>query len=275
MGYLYQVAGHDPAITFGWPASPRERRRLEDELLALIEPALAAAAALAGIAPASAARPLLDDFLTLYARRPLAENKGGSGLNDSLWLFLLARLIDPALLIESGTWRGQSAWLFRQACPGAEIVSFDVAVPAEGRCETPGVRYCLCDWSTEPLAPPASGRGLVFFDDHVSHARRLAEAAARGFVLALFDDNFAARHLHATGAPPVPTLAMLLDEATPPGGVIEWQRNGKIYRYDDTAERRLAARRLVAGHLTLPELAPVTRHPPGSGLTLVRLRASA
>ncbi len=270
MGYLYQVHCNDPAVTFGWPVSLREKARLEQALLAVVEPALAAAAALAG-RPAPAAAPLLHAFLAHYARRPLAENRGGSGLNDSLWLYLLAHTLDPALIVESGTWRGQSAWLLRQACPTARIHTFDVAVPDEGRHETPGVAYHLMDWSTLPLAPPPGERALAFFDDHVSHARRLAEAAARGFRLALFDDNFAARQLHATGAPPVPTLAMLLDDATPPGGVIEWQRNGKIYRYDDTVERRQAARRLVADCMTLPELAPLTHHPPGSGMTLVRL----
>ncbi len=271
MGYLYQVSRNDPAVTFGWPASGRERDRLESELLALLDPALRRAAELAERPPLAAA-PLLADFLALYASRPLAQNKGGSGLNDSLWLYLMARLIDPALIVESGTWRGQSAWLLRQACPAARVVTFDVCVPDEGRCETAGVFYHLKDWMTEPVTAVPGERALVFFDDHISHAQRLAEAAARGFRLALFDDNFAARHLHATGAPPVPTLAMLLDSATPAGAVIEWQRNGKIYRYDDSVERRQAARDLVADHLTLPELASVTHHPPGSGMTLVRLQ---
>lgn len=271
MGYLYQVRCNDPAVTFGWPTSPRERARLEAELLALLDPALRRAAALAG-RPALPVAPLLADFLALYAKRPLAQNKGGSGLNDSLWLYLMARLIDPALIVESGTWRGQSAWLLRQACPAARVVTFDVCVPEEGRCESAGVSYHLSDWMAEPLDVPPGQRALAFFDDHISHAQRLAEAAARGFRLALFDDNFAARHLHATGAPPVPTLAMLLDAQTPPGTVIEWQRNGKIYRYDDSVERRQAARDLVADHLTLPELASVTQHPPGSGMTLVRLQ---
>ena len=36
----------------------------------------------------------------------------------------------------------------------------------------------------------------------------------------------------------------------------------------------MQARRLVAEHLTLPDLAPVTRHPPGSGLTLVRINTT-
>ena len=127
MGYLYQVASQDAAITFGWPASARERARLERDLLAVIDPALAAAAELAGVESPPSAGPLLAAFLAVHGRRPLAENKGGSGLNDSLWLFLVARLLDPVLLVESGTWRGQSAWLFRQACPAAEIVTFDHA----------------------------------------------------------------------------------------------------------------------------------------------------
>lgn len=270
MGYLYGVQ-RGAAATFAWPVSARERRRLETALLAELRPGLLAAARCAEL-PAEAvpdAATLLADFLAVYERRPLADNKGGSGLNDALWLYCLARLLRPAHLIESGTWRGQSAWLFRQALPEARIETFDVAVPAEGRHETPGVIYHLQDWSAAPLA--VTDRSLAFFDDHISHARRLTEAAERGLRLALFDDNFAARHLHATGAPPVPTLAMLLDAETEPGQVIEWQRNGKVYRYDDSAARRQAARRLIADHVTLPELAGITRHPPGSGLTLVRL----
>lgn len=272
MNYLYDVSCSDVTVTFAWPRSPRERERLESELLTLVAPALRTAAALADLpAPADPAG-LLADFLRLYAARPLADNKGGSGLNDGLWLYLLARTLGPELIVESGTWRGQSSWLLRQACPEAEIWSFDVEIPAGGRHEAPGVRYVLGDWSEAALPAVGERRALAFFDDHVSHARRLAEAADRGFRLALFDDNFAAWHLHATGAPPVPTLAMLLDEATSCGGVIEWQRNGKNYRYDDTQERRRGAREVVAAHLMLPELAGITRHPPGSGLTLVRLK---
>ena len=218
------------------------------------------------------AAPLLHDFLATYAERPVAQNGGGSGLNDSLWLYLVARTLDPEMIVESGTWRGHSAWLFRRACPAADIVSFDLEVPPGGRHEEPDVAYRLRDWTEGELALPHGRRGLVFFDDHVSHARRLREAAKRGFRLALLDDNFPAHQLHATGAPPVPTLAMLSDPGLAEDDVIAWQRNGKHYRYRDSAERRQAALQVVETQVTLPELAPATRHPPGSGLTLVGLR---
>lgn len=273
MNYLYHVSGTTAeAAAFAWPNSPRERARLRSELLTVLSPALQAAADVAGLPPPADPAGLLDDFLRLYPLRPLADNKGGSGLNDALWLYLLARSLAPDVVVESGTWRGQSSWLLRQACPAAEIWSFDVEIPPGGRHETPGVRYLLGDWSEAPLPDLGACRALVFFDDHVSHARRLAEAAARGLRLAIFDDNFTAWQLHATGAPPVPTLAMLLDDDSACGDVIEWQRNGKIYRYDDREEHRRGARALVAAHLTLPELAGITRHPPGSGMTLVRLK---
>lgn len=272
MSYLYEVAGPIAEPEAAWPRSQRERRRLESGLLALLDRGVSEACALAGV-PAVEPAPLLAGFMEIYANRPVVENRGGSGLNDSLWLYVLARVLAPRLIVESGTWRGHSSWLFRQARPDAEIRSFDLEVPAGGRHEEPDVAYSLQDWSESGVGPAEAGESLVFFDDHVSHARRLREASERGFRLVLLDDNFPAHQLHATGAPPVPTLAMLSDPDLAPGTAIEWQRNGKLYRYHDTAERRLAILRLIEEQVTLPELATVTRHPAGSGMTLVRLKS--
>jgi len=275
MGYLYEVIAHDIAAGLAWPRSPEERRQLHAELWTAMAPALQRVAAMAG-RECALTPSLIDDFLALYAARPLADNKGGSGLNDSLWLYAVARLLAPALIVESGTWRGQSAWLFRQAAPDAEVHSFDVERPPVGCHETPGVAYHLCDWSQVPLRPSITGASLVFFDDHISHARRLLEAAGRGFRLALFDDNFPADRLHATGAPPVPTLSMLCALAQEDRcGVIEWQRNGKVYRYHGSAERHAEARRVVEDFFVLPELAPITCHAPGSRMTMVKIAATA
>lgn len=279
MPYLFEVLGQDSAANFGWPHAKRERERIRQAVLAVLEPALARLASLAGVdAEPAVWQRFFDDFLALYPDRPLADNKGGSGFNDALWLFATVRLLAPTLIVESGTWRGQSAWLLRQAAPRAEIHSFDIERPEGPFHETPAVHYHLCPWTARPIRNSGQGLALAFFDDHVSHAQRLVEAAERGYRLALFDDNFPAEQLHATGAPPVPTLAMLCEEPGPGSGpesgrVIEWQRNGKIYRYHDQPERRAAARALVEGLLVLPELAPVTRHAPGSRMTMVRLRA--
>jgi hypothetical protein len=274
MSYLYEVVGRDESANFAWPRSADERSRVAAALEAVMAPALAKVARMAG-RPAAIPDHLAEGFLAVYAKRPFPENKGGSGLNDGLWLYGIARVLAPSLIVECGTWRGQSAWLFRQAAPGAEIHSFDVERPPEGCHETPGVSFHLCDWSRTPLRAPAAASSLIFFDDHISHAQRLVEAAERGFRLALFDDNFAADQLHATGAPPVPTLAMLCDESRTHAGVIEWQRNGKVYRYHEAADRVAGARRLVEDLLILPELAPITRHAPGSRMTVVQIASTA
>ena len=83
MPYLYEVVGRDEAAKVAWPHSPQQRRRLAADLAATMAPALERIGRMTG---QSTAMPtgLLDDFLDVYARRPLAENKGGSGLNDSL-----------------------------------------------------------------------------------------------------------------------------------------------------------------------------------------------
>jgi hypothetical protein len=98
------------------------------------------------------------------------------------------------------------------------------------------------------------------------------EAHARGFRLAVFDDNFPADQLYATGTPPVPTLAMLLDPDCTPGAELRWLRRGKVRAYTYTEEDTYGAAGLIDRAVLLPDLAPATRHPPQSGLTVVRLR---
>ena len=212
----------------------------------------------------------LEGFDDLHDRRPVADNRGGSGFNDSLWLYVVARAFAPRLVIESGTHKGHSAWLFRQACPDAEIHSFDISWDYLKHREA-GVSYHRHDWSEADHNFSNTAESLVFFDDHMSHARRIEEAWERGFRLLLLDDNFPAHQLHATGGPPLPSLAMLLDPALRDGQALAWTRNGKAYSTVFREAEATRARGLVAGHLVLPELAPVTAQPPGSRLTAVKL----
>ncbi len=279
MSYLFQVRGALPPQSWPWPLSQTEVARLTEEILSLCEPALAAAGDAIGRPYGKRTDLEVQRFLEVYARRPLTANRHGSGFNDSLWLWLIARWLEPELLLESGSFMGHSAWLFRQACPAARIETHDVELPPAGRLRTPGVVYRLQDWSEVETGPFEPERALCFFDDHISHALRLEQAAGRGFRLALFDDNFPAWQLHATGAPPVPSLAMLEDSAGSIDPVIinpvEWQRNRKHYAYessDVTGSEHEKIMALVQASYRFPDLATVTRLPPGSNLTLVRLR---
>lgn len=210
-------------------------------------------------------------FRTLYAARPVRENKGGAGFNSSLCLWLTARLARPAAIVESGTFQGHSAWLLRQAAPEAELLTFDT-VPENLSHRTPGVRYCRGDWSMpdapRPTAAPA--QTLLFFDDHVSHARRVREAWERGYRLLLMDDDLPADALYATGWPPAPTVSMLFDPDMAPGREIAWRRNGRQHRLR-VEGADLAAAALIAGRHPLPDLAPVNRYGGNGGMVLLRL----
>jgi hypothetical protein len=255
------------------------RRLLSDKLQARLERQLAdtIAATLTRLhlMPAGGSQELaawIGEFFNIHADSPAGENPGGSGVNDSLWLFTLTRALRPSRIVESGTHRGHSAWIFHRARPGTRIDSFDVDT-SKLAWSHELLHVHAGDWTQTIQPDPANAAALVFFDDHINHARRVAEAHARGFRWLLVDDNFAATQLHATGGPPLPSLAMLFDPEVVPGDEIAWSRNGKDYAWTYTAEAEHGARELIESYEPLPDLGEITRFPPGSGLSLVRLKA--
>ena len=209
-------------------------------------------------------------FFDLYDQRPVKDNKGGSGFNDSLWLFCAARALAPDLIVESGVFRGHSTWLLRQACPEAEIHSFDPDLTNLVHRDPRGGLYDV-DWTDKPLPSSQGRRALIFFDDHVNQARRVREAQERGFRDLLFDDNFPAEHLYAVGVPPIPTLEMVMDPAIADHREIRWRRRGKSHHEVLDIGEISDCKRLIKHYFVFPDLAPLTRYSAGSGLTLVKL----
>jgi hypothetical protein len=213
----------------------------------------------------------VDEFFALYPDRPVKDNKGGSGFNDSLWIFVVARCLLPRLIVESGVFKGHTTWLLRQAGPQAEIHCFDIDLAGQLVYRDPEAVLHERDWM-EISIPKADGQSsLAFFDDHISHAQRICEAHERGFRHLLFDDNFPACNLYAVGGPPVPTLDMILDDELCPGTEVCWTRKGKDYTYTYRQEHVGPARDLIERCHVLPDLSPITRYSIGSGLTVVKL----
>ena len=64
---------------------------------------------------------------------------------------------------------------------------------------------------------------------------------------------------------------MIMDEDLAPDRDIVWTRNGKTYSYRYAAGDVSGIRELIEFYEVMPELAPITRHSPGSGLSLVKL----
>ena len=254
-----------PRMVSGQAVARREAR-----LCALVEGYTAAHPDVALATLRAPAGDAVRAFLAIYPDRPVADNKGGNHFNGSLWIFVIARLLSPALVVESGVFQGHTTWLLRQACPTAEIHSFDVDLGNLKHRDADAILH-ECDWMEAELREADGARSLAFFDDHISQARRIREAYDRGFRRLLFDDNFSADTLYAVGTPPVPTVDMLLDRELAPGTELSWLRDGKrhTYRYDDADADR--ARRLIAHSAVLPDPAPITRYPPASRLTEVRL----
>lgn len=219
------------------------------------------------------AGPLVRAFLRTYDDRPIIDNAGGSRFNSSAWLYVLTRLLAPRLVVESGTHRGHSAWLFSRAARSARVVTFDISHEALAD-RTPGIDYRLGDWSTSDVRVRDPGHDFVFFDDHVDQERRVREAWERGFRWLIFDDNLPAQALFATGRPPAATISMIYDPTLRDGETLTWTRHGRPRTFRFDRESADAARRLIAEWSILPDLRRVTGFRPQLGLTVVRLRDS-
>jgi len=250
--------------------SARQHARLEAEIVRMLTPCFAEILAAPPAHAESQVAEAVAAFFPVYARRPLPNNKGGGLINDSLCLYVTARLLAPSFIAESGSYRGHSAWLLHQACPAAKIVSFDVRLAQLGHRE-PGITYCEGDWMLHDLPAFDPATALVWFDDHINQARRLREARARGFRRALFDDNFPVFNLYATGGVPLPTLAMVMDDSLRDGEEIRWMRHGKTFTYRFDNAHIFGCREIVERYIPLPDLTAVTRFSPPSGMTYVEI----
>lgn len=209
-------------------------------------------------------------FFDLYPNSPVSDNSGGSGFNNSLWLYVIARVFAPALVVESGVFKGHISWVLRNACPDADIRCFD---PDHSKLvyRDPTAIYETADWSSASFAPVDPEASLLFFDDHVSHVRRINEAYARGFRHLLFDDDFDADSLDERGAPPVPTVSMAMDPSLDDGREIRWTRKGCQHGYTVRAAELRAARNMIECRVRFPAFVPVRPDLSGVGLTYVRL----
>lgn len=150
-----------------------------------------------------------EEFDKIFSSRPDVKGIGSSKYTNCFWEYAIAKSMNPQFIIESGTWKGQSSWVFRNACPKAEIHCFDISFN-NLKWKDESIIYHEHDWWEIVWDCPPRNT-LVFFDDHISHEQRLVEAIDRGFKYFLFDDNVPTRDMERFKAPPTPTLSQLLE----------------------------------------------------------------
>lgn len=247
LGPLFDRLGYDlvPASP-DWihrPTSPREVGRL---LNAAAE-ALRADLSAAGLGAELDIPALVEEFWHLIPSAPVRQRRGGSGFNGSLQLYGAMRALRPRFVIESGVFRGLTTWVIRQACPEARIFCHDPDLSGL-QYRDPEARYSRDDWSKADWSMLEPAATVAFFDDHVSQARRVVEAHARGITRLLFDDDAAAHRIHAHGGPAHPTIAMITSPEGS-GEPIRWTRNGRPFEQPaDDAQARQAAALIARSH---------------------------
>jgi hypothetical protein len=239
------------AIT-GLLMDPAGSRYLETQLVQVLDQFLAPFFG-RGVGSAEIVEAFVREFLPEHRRFDFPQ-AGSTGLGGLLIVYLLARKLQPAIIVESGTFVGASLHALRQGWPGADLWSFDVSFkPLRYRENT--IRYCEHDWTLETEPRAKSDHDFVFFDDHIDNAKRIVEAHERGFRYLLFDDAPTVGQIAAYRFPGVPTVPMIIDPQLPRIS-ISWVHQDTWLRYDHDPERCRQARELVDLAVPVPNLRP-------------------
>jgi hypothetical protein len=206
----------------------------------------------------NSSKDIVDDFFRVYTSREKTDNTHGSGFHNAFWLYTIARVLDPELIVESGVWKGHTSWLLSKACPDADKYGFDISL---NKLEYTNLDTQMFqqDWQTFSFPSFDPDRALIFFDCHVNHAQRLIEAHSKGFKHILFDDNPPAYKIFSH-VPGIPTAAMLYAGEGIDKSEISWVWNGKSYTEPIDIEEAHQAKELIKKHYTLPDVGGLTRY---------------
>jgi hypothetical protein len=198
---------------------------------------------------------LYEEFLEM----PFRDRSGGSRFNNLSWLYLIAKAAQPAVVIDSGTFKGASAWALSRAVPHADAYSFDIDL-SQLAYRADGVTFVESDWTEFRWGGIDLTDALVYFDDHLDQARRLIEASAHGIPLAVFDDDFPvtsfAEMAHDGSA--LPKIEFVLDDRLRECREISWVDRRGRHSFAINPEYLDKARALIGGTDRLPNTSLIT-----------------
>lgn len=130
--------------------------------------------------------------MDIYSKRPITNNEGGMLSTHLFWTWYVVKKLKPVNIIESGVYKGQGTWLFRQAHPNIRIFSIDPTLSARVYIDEKATYFSedfsMIDWK-EYLDPQET---FIFFDDHQNAYERLLQMKWMGFEQAMFEDNYPA-----------------------------------------------------------------------------------
>jgi hypothetical protein len=198
-------------------------------------------------------------FFARWLETPFRGQQGGSRFNNLLWLHLIAQSMQPDVIIDSGTFRGASAWALSLDSPRAQVFSFDVDLKHLA-LRVPGVNYIEADWARHPTDTLRGVRTLAYFDDHVDQVRRLIEARDRSCQVAIFDDDFPVTSYFgmAPSSSVLPKVEFALDDDLSDGQTLRWLANGIEYAFTIDRSYLDRGRSCIAATDRLPNTSLIT-----------------
>jgi len=148
---------------------------------------------------------LINDILKT---RPDKNQDGTTAVWKLKHLYEICEKLNPSLIIESGTFTGNSLWLFKKQNPSAKIHSYEINYGGL-KWKDDTIKYHNYDIEIDKGKYTPNDNDLIYFDDHQNQEKRLLWAYETGFKHVIFDDNVPYSHLEFFGMPPIPTISML------------------------------------------------------------------
>lgn len=152
---------------------------------------------------------------------------GGVREKDHLNYWLLSKVLDPQVYVESGVFIGSSLHAFISgANEDVNVVAID---PNMGKLklsekELPKNHTLIDDRDFESIDFELNKKeNLVYFDDHINSALRIISAKEKGFKYVLFDDSSGLEGICQRLYPPFPTVPIILNvELFKVGDTLNW-----------------------------------------------------
>jgi len=195
-----------------------------------------------------AVRGIIDNFFLRYKPSipdTLIKQAGSTSLAGLLPLYVVSRLIDPDMIIESGVFVGSSLHMFSSTFDRLPIYAFDINLK-KLRVKPDNASLNEMDWSQFNNLPRHDNT-LAFFDDHINCAKRILECQSKGVRWAIFDDSPPVGRLFNYRYPAIPSIPMIMDESIPDGCAFEWchQPTNTTIKYVHNSEICSSARNAI------------------------------
>ena len=147
----------------------------------------------------------LDEFMENIYFDEIQTNDGGMKINDMFSLYFLLTRMKPAVVVESGIWKGYSTKIIRKTVgDDVKILCLDpLDITKDGfRDDNVNTTYLIGDGAAfvdfEQLDLSEYGidivndadRVLCIFDDHQNAAQRMSQCVQKGVKHVFFNDNY-------------------------------------------------------------------------------------